>query len=327
MSGYASALVGGPHRQARRGLAAIVGTVLLVAASALPVAADEPTQYSEWSDGALVGPDVSLPPPSHDGCPIESPNGKQLYIASSRTGGFGMNDIWRAERPNKRSPWGPMEHLDAPVNTEFNDFCPTPLGDRYLLFVSTRPAENCAGASANGDIYLTRERRNGTWTTPKHLGCFPDGPNFSGGEFGPSLVKLGGKTLLYYSSNGADGVGDQDIYVSRRNRDGSFRAGEPVAGLSTPMVEETMPNVSRDHRELVFASTRLGGEGATDIWGATWDRSTRTWTDLTNFANVNTSAPESRPSLSGDGLRLYFGRGAAPGDVYVSSRVELDDDD
>ena len=38
---------------------------------------------------------------AHDGCPIESPNGKQLYIASTRAGGFGKNDIWVADRPNK----------------------------------------------------------------------------------------------------------------------------------------------------------------------------------------------------------------------------------
>jgi WD40-like Beta Propeller Repeat len=39
---------------------------------------------------------------------------------------------------------------------------------------------------------------------------------------------------------------------------------------------------------------------------------------------VNTAEPETRPSFSGDGSRLYFGRGATA-DVYVSTRVEIGD--
>ena len=38
--------------------------------------------------------------------------------------------------------------------------------------------------------------------------------------------------------------------------------------------------------------------------------------------SVNTAAGESRPSLSGDGTRLYFGRN---GDIYVSQRAGLAD--
>ena len=43
------------------------------------------------------------------------------------------------------------------------------------------------------------------------------------------------------------------------------------------------------------------------------------------MAAVNTTEPESRPSLSADGTRLYFGRGVTA-DIYVSTRVELDDE-
>lgn len=306
-----------------RVLSSIIGAALLLAASALPVAADGPRQYSEWGEGAAV---TEVNTASHDGCPIESPNGKQLYIASNRPGGFGSNDIWVAERRNTRAPWGTPEHIGAPVNTEFNDFCPTPLGGGWLLFVSDRPEENCAGRPPNGDMYITRQRRDGNWRTPMHLGCYPTGPNFTGAEFGPSLLETRRGTFLYFSSNGADGVGDQDIYVSRQKRNGTFGPATPVAELNT-LAEETMPNVSRDGREIVFASTRTGGEGATDIWGASRHRSTGRWSDLTNFANVNTAEPESRPSLSGDGRRLYFGRGAPPSDVFVSTRHPIDDDD
>lgn len=310
----------------RRALLQAVGLVILLIASALPVAAEAPRAYSDWGEGTPV---AAANTAAHDGCPIESPNGKQLFIASNRPGGFPgpTNDIWVADRANKHEPWGPMQNLGAPVNSEYNDFCPTPLGGGWLLFVSNRPAENCAGASPNGDIYITRQRNDGSWDTPQHLGCYPSGPNFAGAEFGPSLVETSRGTLLYFSSNGSDGVGDQDIYVSHQMRDGTFGPATPVVELNTS-AEETMPNVSQDGRELVFASNRSGSEaGSMDIWSATWDRSTDAWSDITNLANVNTSAPESRPSLSGDGTRLYFGRGAPPGDVFVSTRVVLNADD
>jgi hypothetical protein len=322
MTHFASTPVGG-STAGRRLLVSLLGAALLVTGGVVPVSADAPARYSDWGEGAPVDA-VNLPPPSHDGCPIESPNGKQLFIASNRAGTLGMNDIWVTARSNKHEPWGAVQHLDAPVNSAYNDFCPTPVGGGWLLFVSTRPAENCAGASPNGDIYLTRQHPDGSWRDPIHLACYPNGPNFVGAEFGPSLVTAGGRTLLYYSSNGANpGTDpDQDIYVSGLGQDGRFGPGVPVAELNTS-AEETMPNVSGDHTEMVFASNRVGGEGATDIYSATWDHQARTWSDVTNLANVNTAAPESRPSLSGDGLRLYFGRFAAPGDVYVSTRVEL----
>lgn len=35
------------------------------------------------------------------------------------------NDIYVSTRANKSQPWGEPQKLAAPINTEFNDFCPT----------------------------------------------------------------------------------------------------------------------------------------------------------------------------------------------------------
>jgi hypothetical protein len=308
---------------ARRHLRPILGIAILLAVSALPVAADGPKEYSDWGEATPVAEANTA---FHDGCPIESPNGRQLYIASNRQpGGLGLNDIWVAERSNTHSAWGPMQNVGAPVNSEFNDFCPTPLGGGWLMFVSERPgADTCSAGAGSGDMYIAHQRGNGTWTTPQHLGCHPTGPNFTGPEFSPSLVHTRGGTFLYLSSNGSDG-GDQDIYVSHRDSHGAFGPATVVAELSIAGVIDQMPNVSRDGREIVFASNR---DGNMDIWTATRDRSAGSWSAPTKLpGTVNTAAPESRPSLSGDGTRLYFGRGAPPGDVFVSTRVGVHEDD
>lgn len=312
--------VGRRHRRARRSLASVVGAFLLVAAGVVGVAADGPSDYSDWGTPTAV---AGVNTAAHDGCPIESPNGKELYIASTRAGGFGKNDIWVAQRPNKRAPWGPMTNLGPSINTADHEFCPTPLGGGWLLFVSDRAA---CGATPGmtppvGDIYLTRRLHDGSWTTPRHLGCVADGtgPNFSGGEFGPSLVRTEAGTYLYFSSTGTGA--NHDIYRSRLNADGRFGTPHAVAELNTAAVDQ-MPNVSRDGTEIVFASNRGGNM---DIWTATLNESTGLWSSPVPVAAVNTDQPETRPSLSGDGTRLYFGRGATA-DIYVSTRVELDDD-
>lgn len=324
MTQTSPAHVDGPRPRRWRILASVVGTVVvLLATTVVPVAADPPPGHSDWGAPQLVASDEGVPPEArvntaaHDGCPIESPNGKQLYVASTRAGGLGKNDIWVAERPTPHGPWGPMENLGAAINTGDHEFCPTPLGGGWLLFVSDRAA---CGATPGmtppvGDMYLTRQSPDGAWTTPRHLGCVADGsgPNFSGGEFGPSLVATGGDAYLYFSSTGTSG--NHDIYRSRLTRDGTFEMPHPVTELNSPAVDQ-MPNVSSDGTEIVFASSRGGNM---DIWTATFDRSTGLWSSPVPVAAVNTSEPESRPSLSSDGTRLYFGRGAIA-DVYVSTR-------
>lgn len=298
-------------------VAALLCLTTLVVAKPSQRVADWGEPQPVVNDGGVPA-DARVNTASQDGCPIESPSGLQLFIASPRPGTMGKNDIWVAERPNKEAAWGPMVNLGAPVNSAYHDFCPTPLVGGWLLFVSDRPAcgadpNTVAPAPPIGDMYIVRQRGNGTWTAPQHLGCAPNGPNFVGGEFGPSLVHTKGGTYLYFSSTGT--TGQHDIYRSRLTGR-TFGAAEAVAELNSPAVDQ-MPNLSRGGTEIVFASSRVGGN--MDIWTSTFDRSTNRWSTPIAVDAVNTPAPETRPSLSRDGERLYFGRGT-PADVYVSTR-------
>jgi hypothetical protein len=307
------------HRaRARRAITSVVGAALLVAGNVLSVSAN-PSDYGPWRAPTAV---AEVNTDAHEGCPIESPDGKQLFIATTRPGGYGKNDIWVASRSKKSEPFGPMQNLGAAINTADNEFCPTPLRDGRLLFVSDRAA---CGATPGmtppvGDMYITRQRADGTWKAPRHLGCVADGsgPNFTGGEFGPSLVRIDGVAVLYFSSTGT--TGQHDIYRSIRGSDGRFGTPQAVTELNSAAVDQ-MPNVSADGSEIVFASSRGGNM---DIYTATFNSSTGLWSTPTPVTAVNTLEPESRPSLSGDGKRLYFGRGVIA-DIYVSTRRALGD--
>jgi Tol biopolymer transport system component len=259
-------------------------------------------------------------PVAADGCPIESPDGKALFFASVRGPG-GDNDIWMATRPDLGANFGEPAMLPAPINTDAQEFCPTPLDGGALLFVSTRGGTDAYGTAAcgAGDIYLTR--RDGStqgWTEPRNLGCAPNGPNGAGMEYGPSLVHTPRGGFLYFSTGAPVGAGTQDIYVSKVLSDIQFGSPTPVAELNVAGYDDYMPNVSRNGREIVFASSRPDGLGMSDIYTASAVGYSGKWRDPVNLGpSVNTVAGESRPSLSADGQRLYFGRS---GDIFVSQR-------
>lgn len=302
----------------RRGpTAALAVLVLSVAAIAAPHAAlaDDGRLGGDWSSAT---PEIGVNTTAAEGCPIESPDGLSLYIASNRAGGTAdpdPNDIWVFHRPTIDGPWGPAENLGQPVNSLAADYCPTPLRGKRLLFVSSR-----LGGCGGGDIYLARDNPAHGWAV-EHLGCAVDGsgPNFPGGEFGPSLVETAEGTLLYFSSDGFDIGGDQDIYVSRRGPDGRFGPPTLVAELSTP-AHDFMPNVRKDGLEIVFNSNRGGPTsfGGQDVYRSTRRSTSDPWSPPVNLgASVNTAGNETRASLSWDGRRLHFGR---DGDIYVSWR-------
>jgi hypothetical protein len=255
--------------------------------------------------------------PQADGCPIESPDGMSLYIASTRDGGD--NDIWVATRESRSATFGAPTMLPEPVNSAAQDFCPTPLPGDALLFVSTRGGTDAFGTAACGlgDIYVTsQDPATGAWAPPRNLGCAPDGPNGPGMEYGPSLASGPGGLSLYFSSGSPIGVGGQDIYVSTMVDDFRFSAPEPVAELNVPGADDVMPNVRPGSREIVFASSRPGSAGM-DIYSSVRGPDGAWQAPEKLGPNVNTPGAESRPSLSRDGHRLYFGR---DGDIYVAIR-------
>jgi len=313
-------------------LAAVVGTVLSGAALAAGVGG----HYSSWGPASLVDPvdGIGVNTAAQDGCPIESPDGRSLYIASNRPGSAGL-DLWVAKRERKNDPWGEPENVNAQegadLNTAADEFCPTPVDGNGLFFV--RRPSTCG----LGDIYYARFDGTSGWSEPERLACAPDGPNSALDEMGPSYVKGHGGPWLYFSSSRSaaqpGGAVPGDIFVSRRDEDGTFGPAALDAELSDPAANDIQPNVRNDGREVVLSSNRAGGLGAQDIWVATRDHAGDPWSPPVNLANVgtasepvNTAASETRPSLTKDAKTLYLGRAPAaggPGDVYTTEREKL----
>ena len=278
--------------------------------------------FASWGDPvnaeSIPGTSSELNTPFNDGCPIQSPDGLSLYMASNRPGGLSGQDIWVARRDSTDDPWGAPENLGAPVNSSANDFCPLPVPGHGLFFVSER-----AGGCGSGDIYFTRFR-NGAWEEPQNVGCHI---NSTAGEASPSYFEDdNGHAVLYFSSQRTDGFApggsDSDIYFSV-----DFGPAQLAPGVNTA-VDDFRPNVRKDGREIVFDSNRPGGFGGQDIWTAIRETTADDWSTPTNLgAPINSAANETRASMSRDGFTMVFGsnRVGSEGmaDIYVTTREKL----
>lgn len=307
----------------RRGMQ--VFFAVLVGLAVLPAVA-QAMQFSPWTTAAKIdeigGNSTELNTPYQDGCPIQSPDGLSLYMASTRPGGQGSLDIWVARRESTKAPWGAPVNLGEPVNSAADEFCPTPVGRNGLYFVSR---EALPGSCGMGDIYFTRSRADGSWREPKHLACAPIGPNSEIDEQGPSFVNTDQAQYLFFSRSSATALGE--IFVSTRSPGGAFGAATAVAELNDAAANDLQPNVRKDGLEVVFSSNRTGTLGGQDIWMATRDRIGDPWSVPVDLGSaVNTSAAETRPSLSWNARQLLFGRTPGPegiGDIYVSIRTPV----
>jgi hypothetical protein len=298
-------------------LAAVLVLSVAGTASAAPA-------LSDWSTAQKVDEIAAnsseLNTRALDGCPILSPDGKSLFMASNRPGGHGGLDIWVARRESVDAPFGAPENLPAPINSTADDFCPTPLRGGRLLFVSRRTtAESCG----MGDIYTTRLNPVHGWREPSHLTCAPAGPNSTLDEQGPSYVEIDGGAQLYFSRSSP--VVPGDIYVSPSADGEGFGPAAPVSELNSAG-NDIQPNVRKDGREIVFSSNHPypGAQGAQDIYVASRASVDGPWSAPANIGPaVNKPESETRPSLSWDARTLLFGRAPGPegmSDIYLSTR-------
>jgi len=303
-------------------------TALLVLAAAAAAVAAGP-HFSAWGAAQKIdevaGNHADLNTPSLDGCPIHSPDGLSLYMASNRPGGKGLLDIWVATRASASDPWSAPVNLPEPINSGADDFCPTPIHGDGLLFVSRRVVDGVT--CGLGDMYFTRRNPAHGWSEPRHLGCDPAGPNSALDEQGPSYIQ----GRLYFSRSTLPPGNSGELFVSEKQGDMSFGPAAAIVELNDPAANDIQPNVRKDGREIVFSSNRTGGAGGQDIWSSTRASVDDPWSPPTNVGSaINTGAAETRPSLSWDAQTLYFGRAPGvegtppiPSDIYVATRDKL----
>jgi hypothetical protein len=276
---------------------------------------------SDWTPPVNLGAPINTM--ANEAGPTLSHDGLALYFASNRTGGAGGNDLWVARRACDNCPWQAPVNLGTAINTASVEAGPSLSGDGHLLFfTSDRP-----GGPGLNDIYVTR-RADPTddfgWGPPVPVGSAVNTATHDEQAAEYAGTAEIGRTNFYFTRVPAGGTAD--IHAAAVSRNGATVGGStPVDGLNDPGANDQGATLRGDGREVVFFSTRSGGVGGNDLWGATRRSSHDGWSVPENLASLNSAAADQQPSLTSNGTILLFasnrGGGAGGQDIWMSTRV------
>jgi len=219
------------------------------------------------------GPPVNMGAPinssSDDFCPTPT-DGGYLYFVSTRPGGCGGADIYRAREGFS----GSYETLGCQVNSPAAEFSPSLVregGETVLYFSSARRggfAEEEPGAVGDHDIYSAEMLGDGSFGPP----TLAPGVNSAADDARPN-VRLDGLELVFDSTR-LGGLGGPDIWIStRESSTGRWSAPRNAGPAINSAFGETRPSLSRNGERLYVGSNRPGGLGNSDIYVASNDGS------------------------------------------------------
>jgi Tol biopolymer transport system component len=139
-------------------------------------------------------------------------------------------------------------------------------------------------------------------------------------HYGPSLTNE--PAVLFFSV----GVGEEeDIWrATRESPSDPFSGAMAVPEVNTDTMDGT-PYITPDGQTLWFASTRPGGLGGRDIWMA--EGGVNGFAAAVNVSEINSDGLEHLPSMTADGLVVFFGSDrATPGseDIFTAVREGTD---
>jgi outer membrane protein OmpA-like peptidoglycan-associated protein len=134
--------------------------------------------------------------------PSFSSDGQTLYFVSTRPGGVGKADIWKATL-GPDGNFGNPENMGPEINTTEDEFSPYIHPDDRSLYFASKGHPGMGGF----DLFVSRMAEDGKFLKPKNLG-YPI--NSFGDEISLFVAACSGKA--YISSDKAGGLGRMDIY-------------------------------------------------------------------------------------------------------------------
>jgi Tol biopolymer transport system component len=205
-----------------------------------------PNREAPWTEPVNLGPPIDDPTAGDFSLRLSS-DGKALYFASNRSGGFGKADMYVATRISRRHPWGPAANLGPRLNTDAFEAFATPSADGMTLYFNRSTTFD----SQDSDIWVTSRAGPGDqWDVPQRA---PVGINSERAEFSPSLSTDG--NTLYFASERSGSI---ELWVSTRG-DRTQPWGTPArlgAEVNVPRGMTLAPFISNDQRSLYFMSAR-----------------------------------------------------------------------
>lgn len=247
-----------------------------------------------------------------EGQPIVSPDGKYLFIYRAghpQNFNYANNnkdeDIWYAEL-QKNGQFGEVKNIGKPLNLGYNNAVLGISGDGNTLFLYDQYYD--IGSAVTG--VAISERTATGWGTPKSIKIKDFFWTLGVAWMYMSIDK---KILLisYIDYTTKKGFGEQDLYVSFLQADGTFGTPKNLGRKLNTAAIEASPFLAADNKTLYFATNGRAGYGNLDIFVS--KRLDDTWTNWSEPQNlgskINTAFWDSEFCLTAEGKMGYMSSG------------------
>ena len=240
--------------------------------------------------------------------PRLNPDGSQLYFTRSghpdNVGGLiDRGDIWVA-RKNSDGSWGTPQNAGHLINPRgLNGVVGfSANGKTMYLLNHFEPDGQGGGKLRNGIAKSTR--KNGAWSTPERVKItyFKNNSEYISAFISPD------ERVMVLSLRAFQTFGNEDIYVTFRQTDGSWGQPRNLGSTINTDSEEWSPFLSADKSILYFSSNGHGGEGSRDVFASRrLDDSWVNWSKPINLGTkVNTKGVELGYFIPASGELAYF---------------------
>lgn len=153
--------------------------------------------------------------------------------------------------------WSEPENLGRNINTEFWESSPSLSPDKRVLYFSS----NRYGGIGGKDLYYSVRSANGKFGPAQNMG---DSINTKADEFAPFIHADG--TTLFFTSDGWQGYGGTDLFVTKLQPDGSFNTPKNLGYPINTIENEGYMAVSSDGKTAYYASNKGDGKGGLDLY-------------------------------------------------------------
>jgi len=133
---------------------------------------------------------------------------------------------------------------------------------------------------------------------------------------------------LYFASTRQSVYPDFDLYImTRASITGEWSGPANLGPTINSTAYDATPCISPDGLELFFGSDRPGGSGKPDLWAIKRSARDALWGTPENLGpTVNSGQWEQAPTISSDGLTLYFeSNRQGQGDIWFTTRASMRD--
>lgn len=209
-------------------------------------------------------------------------------------------DIWIA-RLDKSGYTVDVDHPDYPVNNAYpNSVCSVFPEENALLVINQFDDD---GSISEGFSKIPKNEK-GKYGKPIPLEIYEY--EDSGTDVNMCMSQDG--QHLFISMERGDSSGENDIYVSIKIGKALWSKPQKLGETINTAYNESSPFLTKDKRNLIFASNRPGGQGKHDIYvSKRLDYSYKNWSEPVLLEHpINTEYDEFLPFSSQDNKFLYF---------------------